>query len=282
MLRNSTLLAIALSVTVIASATIPAAASSSRFMGGASNHLVSQLHPATAATGIQPSQDAHHVLTPVSPPQKIAIAGSKSTGSSQYPYPKPGKTSVGKIEEPFPNAPNTKPLPHLPPTCEALPNCKPNGPGPNGGSGGGQTGGKSGGGAVVILAPGVQVPAVPYGVLPRVTSAPSYVAAVQPRPAVASQPITPQCGAAGSIPALAAGIDQLLPNAQLSEADMRKITEFRQVIQILSTDGKVAAARDVEEISMNILGYQKVWLRCGLGTFDWEKQVATTDAVQQK
>jgi hypothetical protein len=280
MLRNSTLIAIALSVTAIASATTSAAAFSSQFKGGASNHLVPQLHPSTAATGIQPSQDAHHVLTPVSPPQKIAIAGSKSIGSSQYPMPKPAKTSVGTIEEPLPNGPNP-PLPHWPPTCEALPNCKPNGPGPNGGSGGGQTGGKSGG-AVVILAPEGQVAAVPYGVLPRVTSAPSYVAAVQPRPAVASQPIVPQCGVAGSIPALAAGIDQLLPNAQLSEADMRKITEFRQVIQILSTDGKVAAARDVEEIAMSILGYQKVWLRCGLGTFDWEKQAASTDAVQQK
>jgi hypothetical protein len=266
MLRNSTLLAIALTATAIVSAT-----------------------PTTAATGIQLSQDAHHVLTPVSLPPKIATAGIKSIGSSHYPMPKPaGKTSVGKLEEALPlPGPSKLPPPHWPPTCEALPSCKVKGPFPPGGSDGGQTGGKSGGGPVVILAPQVPVPAVPYGVLPRVTSAPSYVAAVQPRPAIASQPIASQpiasqCGAAGSIPALGAGIDQLLPNAQLSEADMSKVTEFRQLIGVLSSDGKVAAARDVEEIAMNILGYQKVWLRCGPGTFDWEKQVASTDAVQQK
>ncbi len=73
-----------------------------------------------------------------------------------------------------------------------------------------------------------------------------------------------------------------MPTAQLSEADMAKVTELRQMIQVLSTDGKASAARDVEEIAMNVLGYQKVWLRCGLGTFDWEKQVASADAVQQK
>lgn len=89
--------------------------------------------------------------------------------------------------------------------------------------------------------------------------------------------------ATGNIPPLAAGIDELLPTARLSEADMTKVTELRQMIQVLSTAGKVGAARDVEEVAMNLLGYQKVWLRCGLGTFDWEKQqVASTDAGQQK
>ena len=84
------------------------------------------------------------------------------------------------------------------------------------------------------------------------------------------------------IPALAAGIDQLLPTAQLSEADMSKVTELRQMIQVLATGGKLAAARDVEEVAMNVLGYQKVWLRCGVGTFDWEQQATSTAVLQQK
>ena len=130
----------------------------------------------------------------------------------------------------------------------------------------------------------VQVPAGVSGVIPP--SAPARVAtgggsgsaaAAQAQPVV-----TPACVTAADIPALGAAIDQLLPTAQLSEADMSKVTELRQLIQVLATDGKVAAARDVEEDAMNRLGYQKIWLRCGLGTFDWEKQVASTDAGQQK
>ena len=93
-------------------------------------------------------------------------------------------------------------------------------------------------------------------------------------------PVTPQCGA-GNVPALAAGIDELLPTAQLSKDDITKVTELRQMVQDLSTDGKVAAARNAEEVAMYYLGYQKVWLRCGAGTFDWE-QVASNDAGQSK
>jgi hypothetical protein len=59
---------------------------------------------------------------------------------------------------------------------------------------------------------------------------------------------------------------------------MKQVVELRQTIQLLATDGKVPAARDAEEIAMNILGYQKVWLRCGQGTFDWEPLPAPTQA----
>jgi hypothetical protein len=98
-------------------------------------------------------------------------------------------------------------------------------------------------------------------------------------PAAQAQPvITPQCGTAADIPPLAAGIDRLLPTAQLSEADRSEVTELRKRIQEMSTDGKVSAARDIEEAAMKRLGYQKVWLRCGLGTFNWEPQTATTQA----
>ena len=155
--------------------------------------------------------------------------------------------------------------------------CPPAGSGP---TTNGNPGKPSGSGPVVILVPQapVQVPvAVPVAVPVRVATGTSSVVAAQARPS-----ITPQCGATANIPALAAGIDELLPTAQLSEADMTKVTELRQMIQVLSTGGKAVAARDVEEIAMNVLGYQKIWLRCGLGTFDWEQQVASTDAGQQK
>ena len=87
---------------------------------------------------------------------------------------------------------------------------------------------------------------------------------------------------AADIPALAAGIDQLLPTAQLSEADMTRVTAMRQSIQELATIGKVADARDLEEMAMKLLGYQKVWLHCGQGTFAWQPLPANTQAVQTK
>ena len=59
------------------------------------------------------------------------------------------------------------------------------------------------------------------------------------------------------------------------------VVEIRQTIQLLATGGKVPAARDAEEIAMNILGYQKVWLRCGQGVFAWEPLVASTQAAVQ-
>jgi hypothetical protein len=42
-------------------------------------------------------------------------------------------------------------------------------------------------------------------------------------------------------------------------------------IQQLVAAGKDAAARDAEEKAMSILGYKKIWLRCGPGTFAWMK-----------
>ncbi len=71
MSRTSNYLAIALSITAIASAATPASAFSSQFMGGASNHLVPQMHPATAATSIRSSLEAQHVLNSVSPPPRV-------------------------------------------------------------------------------------------------------------------------------------------------------------------------------------------------------------------
>ena len=121
----------------------------------------------------------------------------------------------------------------------------------------------------------MQVPvAVPIPV--RVATVTNTAVAAQARPSVTSQ-----CGA-GNVPALAAGIDKLLPTAQLSKDDITKVTELRQMVQDLSTDGKVAAARNAEEVAMYYLGYQKVWLRCGLGTFDWERLVASNETGQPR
>lgn len=290
MFRTSSYLAIALSVTAIASATTPAAALSSQFLGGANNHLNTQFHPAPATTSMRSSLEAHHVLTPVDLPPKIVTPGNSSVGSTQYPLPKyPSAGSILKKPEipvaqlPTPKFPN--PIDNV---CPDNPfKCPPKGSGSGGGSSGGSGsgsggssgktsgGGNSGGGPIVIVTPPVQVPvAVPYGVAARVTSAPSYAGAAQPRPSIASQPIASQpvasqCAAAGNIPPLAAGIDQLLPTAQLSQDDKAKVTELRQVIQDLSVNGQVAVARNVEEVAMYYLGYQKISLQCGVGTFAW-------------
>jgi len=75
-----------------------------------------------------------------------------------------------------------------------------------------------------------------------------------------------------AIPRLAAIIDELLPAAQLSAADLTKITVLRELIQELSVKGKEGSARDVEEVAMSLLGYEKLWLRCGFGTFTWIKR----------
>jgi hypothetical protein len=61
----------------------------------------------------------------------------------------------------------------------------------------------------------------------------------------------------------------LLPTAQLTAVDMTKVAVLRELIQELSGNGKEGSARDVEEAAMNLLGYNKLWLRCGFGTFNW-------------
>lgn len=139
----------------------------------------------------------------------------------------------------------------------------------------GNPGKPPGGGTVVIVTPPVEVPvAVPVGIPSRIGGGGmAYSGPARPQAA-------PQCSAAGTTPELAAGIDQLLPTAQLSEADKAQVTDLRQTIGVLAADGKIAAARDTEEVAMKILGYRKVSLSCG--GFDWEQQVATTAAVQQK
>ena len=61
----------------------------------------------------------------------------------------------------------------------------------------------------------------------------------------------------------------MLPTAKLSRDDLTKVTKLRQMIQDLAASGKVAEARNAEEVAMYYLGYQKIALQCGVGSFTW-------------
>lgn len=84
------------------------------------------------------------------------------------------------------------------------------------------------------------------------------------------------CGPAGGVPPLAAAIDQLLPKAELAEADRERVVVLREQIRQLMAAGQERAARKPEEQAMQILGYKKALLRCGPGTFMWMKATPRT------
>lgn len=238
-------LAIALGVAAIASAATPAAALPNK-------NVPVQFHPGPVMSPVNsPIKTKLPVLQPTKPVLKLPVV--------QLPQP-PIKVlpPIFKLPHPIDNI-----CPDNPMKCPPKPNGNPGNPGS---------------GTVVIVAPPVEVPvAVPVAVPARIGGGGGAAYAGPARPSAA-----PQCSAAGTTPELAAGIDQLLPTAQLSEADKAQVTDLRQTIGVLAADGKMAAARDVEEVAMKILGYRKVALACGPGTFDWEQIVATTAAVQQK
>jgi hypothetical protein len=71
------------------------------------------------------------------------------------------------------------------------------------------------------------------------------------------------------MPPIAAGIDELLPKAELPEAEIEKVKALQAQIAKLMAVGKEQLAREAEEQAMRILGYRKVYLRCGPGTFLW-------------
>lgn len=288
MFRTSSYLAIALSVTAIASATTPATALSSQFSGVSS--LAAQSHAAPAITSVQPNQQISHFGPKAADyPPNIKMPQSPGVSTSiepiKYPMPKyPGVGSVfRKPEIPVSELPPPKlPIP-IDNVCPDNPmKCQPHPQPP-------QPQPQPHPGPVVIIAPQVpvQVPVVvPYGVAGRVTAGPSYAATSSARPAAAApttpstaQPADTQCAASGNIPPLAAGIDQLLPTAQISEDDKAKVIELRQTIEDLSANGKLAAARNVEEVAMYYLGYQKIWLQCGAGSFAWT-QAPTSNTAQ--
>jgi hypothetical protein len=90
--------------------------------------------------------------------------------------------------------------------------------------------------------------------------------------------VAPRMGCGPAIPRLAAALDEMLPTARLSASDMAKVTVLRDLIQELSKNGKEGSARDVEEVAMGVLGYKKLWLRCGVGTFNWINQSQDAEA----
>ncbi len=285
MFRTSGFLAIALSVTAIGSAATPAAALPMQVFGGGTSHIATQLPSVQAAPGIQAGRDASHVLGPqkvVDLPPKIPTTPPKtSLGPAQIPVSKlpVGSSTMKQPQIPvseLPPAPPLKPHP-VDDVCPLDPlKCPPKTPKQK------DDDSDNGHGTVVILAPPVPVAVpvtVPVAVPVRVATTTNSGVATQARPTAATPSAASNCGTSGTIPALAAGIDELLPTAQLSKDDLAKVTELRQMIQDLATDGKVAAARNIEEVAMYYLGYQKIWLQCGLGTFAWTP-VVNNDAVK--
>ncbi len=73
------------------------------------------------------------------------------------------------------------------------------------------------------------------------------------------------------VPPLAAALDELLPRVSLSASHRETVVALRERIRQLDAGGDKEGARQVEEQAMNLLGYRKVWLRCGPGTFAWAK-----------
>lgn len=263
-------LAMALGVAAIASAATPAAA-----FPGDPNKPVIQFHPGQVASPVPATSPIKAKLPILPSPGKPVL---QVPPIAQVPHFPPVK-----VLPPIAQLPPVKVLPpiiKLPhPIDDICPDnplkCPPK-PIGNPGNPGNQ--GNPGGGTVVIVTPPVEVPiAVPVAVPVRIGGGgAAYAGPARPTAA-------PQCSAASNTPELAAGIDQLLPIARLSEADKAEVAELRQTIQVLAASGKIAAARDVEEVAMKVLGYRKVALGCGPGSFDWEQQqVASSEAVQQK
>jgi hypothetical protein len=73
------------------------------------------------------------------------------------------------------------------------------------------------------------------------------------------------------IPTVAAAIDRLLPASKLPKVEIEKVKALRAQIVELMAAGKEQIAREVEEQAMRILGYEKIFLKCGPGTFSWMK-----------
>lgn len=74
-----------------------------------------------------------------------------------------------------------------------------------------------------------------------------------------------------NIPPLSAALDGLLKQANLSDADTKKVTDLQEQIKTLMAAGKEQDARKAEEEAMLLLGFEKAWLKCGPGTFMWVK-----------
>jgi hypothetical protein len=92
--------------------------------------------------------------------------------------------------------------------------------------------------------------------------------------ALAAQPAA-ACGtsthAKSRIPPPGASIESSLKQAKLPAAEAAEVRALQAEVQRLATTDE-AEARKLEKRAMDILGYRKVWLRCGSGTFAWLKK----------
>jgi len=78
--------------------------------------------------------------------------------------------------------------------------------------------------------------------------------------------------ACGANPAgIGAIVDATRREVKLDEATGEQVKALQAQIKQLVAAGKDAQARAAEEQAMNILGYKKLWLHCGPGTFAWMK-----------
>jgi hypothetical protein len=115
--------------------------------------------------------------------------------------------------------------------------------------------------SVVVEQPSrVSVPA-------RVVTVERPVTVIQRADAAPAPAPAPACG----MPALAAGIDALMPTARLTATEFAMVKALRAAIADLAAAGNELGARELEAQAMTIFGYKKVWLRCGQGAFTWEK-----------
>jgi len=73
------------------------------------------------------------------------------------------------------------------------------------------------------------------------------------------------------IPSLASPLDDLLAGTTLPAVELERLAKLRREIARLADGGQMERAREIEEQAMRILGYRKLWLKCGEGTFAWAK-----------
>ena len=73
------------------------------------------------------------------------------------------------------------------------------------------------------------------------------------------------------LPPIAMGIDRSLPDAALPETDLARVKALRARIDEAVKAENDELARKLEEEAMAILGYRKMWIACGPGTFFWMK-----------
>ena len=73
------------------------------------------------------------------------------------------------------------------------------------------------------------------------------------------------------VPPLADPLERLIGQAILTQADLARVNDLRTRLKAQAAAGDSVSAREIEEQVMRMLGYEKVYLRCGPGSFRWNK-----------